>query len=116
MNIKEFMSNYTNHPVLFIGTGMSLRYLDNSYTWDGLLSKIAIDLFGDDREYLNIKSRYCEDGRFQYEEIAEELQSKFDKVLENDPDGRFKEINDKFFENMRAGNTLSRFKIYISTL
>lgn len=51
------MSAYTNHPVLFIGTGMSLRYLKNSYTWDGLLSKIAIDLFGDDREYLNIKSR-----------------------------------------------------------
>ena len=116
MNIKEFMSNYTNHPVLFIGTGMSLRYLDNSYTWDGLLSQIAIDLFGDDREYLNIKSRHYEDGKFQYEEIAEDLQSRFDKALENEPDGRFKEINDRFFENMRAGNTLSRFKIYISTL
>lgn len=116
MNIYEFMSNYKNHPVLFIGTGMSLRYLDNSYTWDGLLSKIAIDLFGDDREYLNIKSRHSRNGKFKYDVIAEELQKRFDETLEREPDGRFKEINDKFFESMRSGNTLSRFKIYISKL
>lgn len=110
------MSAYTNHPVLFIGTGMSLRYLKNSYTWDGLLSKIAIDLFGDDREYLNIKSRNSENGSFKYEAIAEELQRKFDEILEQNPDGKFKEINDEFFESMRSGRPLSRFKIYISKL
>lgn len=27
MNIQEFISNYHNHPVLFVGTGLSLRYL-----------------------------------------------------------------------------------------
>ncbi len=116
MNIQEFMSAYTNHPVLFIGTGMSLRYLRNSYNWDGLLAKVAMDLFGDDREYLNIKSRNSENGNFKYEEIAEELQQKFDKILEGDPDGRFREINDDFFESMRLGRPLSRFKIYISKL
>ena len=46
LNIKEFVSRYHNHPVLFIGTGISLRYLNNSYTWDGILSKISYDLTG----------------------------------------------------------------------
>ncbi len=70
MNIKDFVAKYTNHPVLFIGTGVSLRYLENSYTWDGLLSKIATELYGDDREYLNIKSHHIVNGQFKYESIA----------------------------------------------
>jgi len=36
MNIIDFIKKYKNHPILFIGTGMSLRYLKNSYTWDNL--------------------------------------------------------------------------------
>lgn len=32
MNNKDFIVKYKNHPVLFIGTGMSLRYLNNSYS------------------------------------------------------------------------------------
>lgn len=31
MDIQEFISKYHNHPVLFVGTGLSLRYLKNSY-------------------------------------------------------------------------------------
>lgn len=117
MNIKEFMSNYTNHPVLFIGTGMSLRYLNNSYTWDGLLKKIAIDLFGDDREYLNIKSQHSINGNYKFESIAEDLEKIFNNYLQNNLDGKFKEINDIFFDKMRTENEpTSRFKIYISKL
>ncbi len=41
MDIREFISKYRNHPVLFIGTGFSLRYLSNSYTWDGLLKNLG---------------------------------------------------------------------------
>lgn len=118
MNIQEFMSAYTNHPILFIGTGMSLRYLTNSHTWDGLLSKVSFDLFeGDDTQYLNIKSKNSVNGNYKYECIAEDLEDKFNKKLEQEPHGKFKEINDIFFENMRSGKEpLSRFKIYISKL
>lgn len=35
MNIKEFFAQYQTHPVLFVGTGLSLRYYKNSYTWEG---------------------------------------------------------------------------------
>ena len=40
MKINEFISNFNNYPILFIGTGMSLRYLKHSYTWDDLLKHI----------------------------------------------------------------------------
>ena len=48
MNVKEFISKYNNHPVLFIGTGVSLRYINNSYSWDGLLKKVIEDVSGNE--------------------------------------------------------------------
>ena len=45
MEINEFIKNYKTHPVLFIGTGISLRYLKTSYNWEGLLEKIAYELY-----------------------------------------------------------------------
>ena len=44
MNVNTFIGAYRNHPILFIGTGVSLRYLTQSYTWDALLKKIALKL------------------------------------------------------------------------
>jgi hypothetical protein len=54
MNIREFIGQYRNHPVLFIGAGVSLRYLNNSHTWDGLLKYIAFELKGNNEFYLDI--------------------------------------------------------------
>ena len=45
---EEFISEFKNHPVLFVGTGLSLRYLKHSYTWDGLLEHISYELTGND--------------------------------------------------------------------
>lgn len=70
MNIKEFMSSFHNHPVLFVGTGVSLRYLRNSYTWDALLLKIATELTGNDEKYYDIKSGCIVDGVYKYELVA----------------------------------------------
>ena len=33
LNIDEFVMQFKNHPVLFVGTGLSMRYLKNSYSW-----------------------------------------------------------------------------------
>lgn len=52
MQIKEFIEKYNNHPVLFIGTGLSLRYLKNSYSWDNLLKQIILDTTGNEEDYL----------------------------------------------------------------
>ena len=58
MNIQEFISNYHNHPVLFVGTGLSLRYLENSYSWDSLLKKVASEFNPDPKYYLDIKAEH----------------------------------------------------------
>ena len=117
MNIIDFISKYKNHPILFIGTGMSLRYLKNSYTWDNLLEKIAYDFSGNDEYYLDIKSKcYSDDNKCNYLRVAEILESDFNSKLENDRNGRFKEINDIFYEKMKENIKLSRFKIYLCKL
>ncbi|QHS55456.1 SIR2 family protein [Mucilaginibacter sp. 14171R-50] len=116
MNISEFISQYKNHPVLFIGTGFSLRYLRNSYTWDGLLAKIAFDLKGNNEYYLDIKASSEENGKYKFEMISSKLEMEFNRQLQEERNGKFKDINDIFYENMAKGVNLSRFKIYISQI
>lgn len=116
MQIKEFIAKYTNHPVLFIGTGLSLRYLKNSYSWDNLLKQIILDITGNEEDYLNIKSRHQKDGYYQYPEIAKDVEEYFNRSLENDRNGRLKTVNDRFFYGMKKGENISRFKIYIADL
>ncbi|MBL4650281.1 MAG: SIR2 family protein [Aureispira sp.] len=116
MKIEEFISNYKNHPVLFIGTGISLRYLKNSYTWNGLLKKISFDLSENEEFYLDLKSKCYQNDSYQYEKIATILEEEFNTSLSKDRNGKFKEINDIFYENMKKDINLSRFKIYISQL
>ncbi len=116
MNVNDFIVQYKNHPVLFIGTGVSLRYLENSFTWDGLLSKIATDLKGNNEFYFDIKAKCRDDGRYRFDRLASLLESEFNKDLEADRNGPFKLVNDAFYQNMENGIALSRFKIYISQI
>lgn len=116
MNIKDYVSGFTNHPILFVGTGISLRYLKNSYTWDGLLRHVARELSGKDEYYLDLKSESETDGRYDYTKIATSLETKFNQQLQEDRNGKFKEVNDKFYELMENDRNCSRFKIYLSTL
>ncbi len=120
MTIHEFVAQFTNHPILFVGTGMSLRYLRNSYTWDSLLSKIALELYGSDEKYLDIKAG-CKDayGNYLYNEIATVIEGDFNNHLmqPDNRNGKFKEINDIYYEQMRIREKhISRFKIYLSHL
>lgn len=116
MNIQEYISNYKNHPVLFVGTGISLRYLKNSFTWDGLLSKISFDLTVNPEFYLDIKSRCQVNGKYRYDKIGGELEKHFNDRLSKDRNGLFKDVNDVFYKNMENGINLSRLKIYIANI
>jgi len=116
MNIREFIGQYRNHPVLFIGAGVSLRYLNNSHTWDGLLKYISYELKENHEFYLDIKAECQVDGKYNYSLIATKLEKAFNQALGNDRNGKFKEINDYFYTEMERENNLSRFKIYISKL
>ena len=117
MNINDFVSQYKNYPVLFVGTGISRRYLENSYTWDELLRKIATDLWESDEKYLDIKAKCTDAQNFcSFPKVATLLEEEFNKALEQDRNGNFREINDLFYEKMRENICLSRFKIYIAKL
>ena len=116
MNISEFISNYKNHPILFVGTGISLRYLKNSYTWDGLLSRVSFDLTGNSEFYLDIKSRCQINGKYRFDKIGSELEKHFNDGLSKDRNGKFKDVNDIFYRNMEKGINLSRLKIYIANI
>lgn len=116
MTVQEFISQYRNHPILFIGTGISLRYLNNSFTWDDLLSKIAFELTGNPEYYYDVKGQCHVHDKFDYLKIATLIETKFNLVLQEDRNGKFKHINDIFYENMQKGINVSRFKIYISQL
>lgn len=116
MDIKEFIASYSNHPVLFVGTGFSLRYLENSFSWNELLEKVSFEVFGDDEFYYDIKAKYAVGNDFDLTKVAKDLEVKFNEKLSQDRNGKFKEINDIFYANMRNNINLSRFKIYISQM
>ncbi|MEC2074449.1 SIR2 family protein [Alkalihalophilus marmarensis] len=116
MKIDEFITSFNNHPVLFIGTGISLRYLENTFTWDGLLSYISKELKGTNEFYYDLKYKYRNNGEYDYPKIASELEAEFHKSLQDDRNGRFKHINDIFYENIAKDINISRFKIYITEL
>ena len=116
MNITDFIKQFRNHPVLFVGTGMSLRYLNNSFSWDDLLKKVCFELKGNDEYYYDVKSNHCYDGKYKFDEIGSDIEKEFNKTLVSDRNGKFKEVNDLFYENMEKGINISRFKLYISKL
>jgi len=116
MNIEEFIQKYHNHPVLFIGTGISLRYLNNAFTWDNLLKKISVDLSETEETYYDIKSRCETSGKYDFPQVAKLLEKTFNESLVSNRDGKFKHINDIFYEQMKLGQNVSRLKIYISSL
>lgn len=116
MEIQEFVSQYKNHPVLFIGTGFSLRYLQNSFSWDGLLMKVAVDLTGNPEFYYDLKAESIEGDEYRYDTLATKLEEVFNKNLAEDRNGKFENINDIFYANMRDGKKLSRFKIYLTSI
>lgn len=116
MTIKNFISGYKNHPVLFIGTGISLRYIENSFTWDGLLRHVAHKLRGNNEYYLDLKASSEINGKYNYPKIASQLEEDFNKTLQADRNGKFEAINDLFYERMEHGVNCSRFKLYLSKI
>ncbi|EOW6560991.1 SIR2 family protein [Cronobacter dublinensis] len=117
MNINDFVSNYRNHPVLFVGTGFSLRYLTTAFSWDSLLKKVVVDLTENVEEYFDIRYRYQNNGTTNYEKVASDIEVMFNTALAEDRHGRFSFINDEFYLDMeKGGNGRSRFKMYLAHL
>lgn len=116
MDIYDFISKYKNHPILFIGSGFSMRYAKMAYNWDGLLEKVATEISSNTEYFLDLKADYMNKNDVMYEKVASKLENDFNEMLKNDRNGKLKSINDIFYEQMRKGKNISRFKIYISKL
>lgn len=116
MDIYDFISKYKNHPILFIGSGFSMRYAKMAYNWDGLLEKVATEISSNTEYFLDLKADYMNKNDVMYEKVASKLENDFNEMLKNDRNGKLKSINDIFYEQMRKGENISRFKIYISKL
>lgn len=113
MKVNEFINQFKNHPIIFMGAGMTQRYYENAYNWDQLLSKLCFDLFGEEETYLNIKY----DEKKNYPVIASKIEEEYDKVLKRDRNGKFKHINDLFFDRTRRdAPQCSRMKLYLSEI
>ncbi|HAV5451922.1 TPA: SIR2 family protein [Acinetobacter baumannii] len=122
MYLNEFFQQIKNHPILFLGTGFSLRYLKKSYTWEGLLQKIADDLFYDDsnpnwqREYLRLKSRCFINDNVSFELVAQELETIFNATVIDNDNEIFNGVREQYFESIDNNKKFSAFKAYISEL
>lgn len=117
MKIEEFIKGYLNHRVLFIGTGLILRYLNNSYSWENLLQHICYQLTGNKEIFYDYKDE-CqkEDASYGFPALGEKIENLFNETLKNEREGDFKEINDEYYNLMEKGINISRFKIDISKL
>ena len=116
MNIQEFVSKFKNHPIMFVGTGLSMRYLATSYSWEELLKKIASEFEPNEEYFLDIKSKYMTTNGCDFAKIATQIELDFNRHLQANRNGKFKSINDAFYENMKNGINISRFKLYIAEL
>ncbi len=61
MEIKDYIESLENYPVLFVGTGLSLRYGKNAYTWEGLLQSSSKLIYDNDFEYDQMYEMYKEE-------------------------------------------------------
>ncbi|MCV5990226.1 SIR2 family protein, partial [Escherichia coli] len=56
-------------------------------------------------------------GEIDLPKVASEIETEFNRLLEADRNGKFKRINDKYYEYAASGNySASRMKIFISEL
>ena len=110
MNIDEFIGNYKIHPILFIGSGFSQRYLSNSFTWNALLTHISSLVYDDKKKYLDLLYKYPKSP----EKIGQVLETHFDEYSSQMTYDFAGEIEHEFYANLENKRPISRLKLYLS--
>ncbi|MBO3652609.1 MULTISPECIES: SIR2 family protein [Acinetobacter] len=120
MDVFDFINKYENHPVLFLGTGFSLRYLKKSYSWENLLKAIAFEIKNNNEYFLDLKGEVYDKktDKYDFMQLASLLQKEFNQIASTpeNRNGKFKEINDEYYQKAELGISSDKFKIYISHL
>lgn len=114
MNVKDYIKGYKNHPVLFVGTGICLRYINESFSWPNLLKRICDDFFGNEKMFLDIKSDHQnKDKSYDYPSIGGEIERLINESYKKGTvSDKFNHVDATFYENMKQGINISRFKLY----
>lgn len=74
--------------------------MNNAYAWDGLLRHISTELRGNSEYDLDIQSSCEVDGRYDFLKMAGLIEKDFNSALLSDRNGKFKDINEAFYEGM----------------
>ncbi|MBY0346181.1 MAG: SIR2 family protein [Neisseriaceae bacterium] len=125
MKIQDFIKQYDNYPILFVGAGLSRRYLKESYNWNDLLKKIADDIYGDSVTYADIKIKYedRENNTHDFYKIATQIEDDFNKLMNStkktdkinkEKFSRFKDLNRE--KSLNDEFSVSYLKLYIAEL
>lgn len=116
MEIKDFIKNFKTYPILFIGTGISLRYLEESFSWEQLLQKICFLIYENDTEFYDLRSDFKIDARnYDYIKFATFLEKCTNDIIRKNKE-KFCDINELFYEYSKNNKEVSRFRLLISKL
>lgn len=110
MDVKTFISKFDNHPILFLGAGISKRYCGQSLTWDELLHEISNIVYGDDNAYYTLCFEYNSDNLL----VAEQLEKDFNELCLYKKASELIATREQFYAAMKVGIKQSPFKIYIA--
>ena len=110
MNVKQFISKFNNHPILFIGAGISRRYLASAPLWDELLQGISEQIWGNSEQYKIIK--YQNDDNML--STAEILEDAYNDLCLNHPNDQMRDVRSQFMAMAEMGRSCSPFKICVA--
>lgn len=117
MDVVEYFKSYKTYPLIFAGTGLSLRYLEKSYTWDMLLKQCVLDIGLEERDFLKIKAKNMSDvGKIDYPSIGSEIEKIFNEHCDENDTEITKQLNEEYFYQLDKNIKVSRFKSYIAQL
>lgn len=82
------------------------------------VKKIAFELKGNNEFFHDLKGQVYDrrSGTYDFMRLASLLQEEFNNQISADRNGKFKEINDEYYNKSDEGITSDKFKIYISKL
>lgn len=112
MTIEDIVKNFETTPFLFIGSGLSRRYLDLP-NWEGLLSHFANKIHNDEfsyRSYVNNRSTSNKTTGEILPQVASDIQSDYDSLWFYKPS--FRSANPEVLNQVRNG--VSPFKAEVA--